>query len=272
MKSKDELSKFAHQVAGHGDILHTRDKKVLIKPLDARETKFYKGAANQPLNAFFPAFHGTTRLDKSNDRENSNASEPAQDTHICIENLVTDYVLPCIMDIKIGTQLYDLDATPEKRARMELHAKRRTSAELGYAPSGLVFAGQPTGDRAWLYDLTKETVVTEAFVPFFNAAQAALDTEHRDLIVEQVIDWLVAYRDMVKVSETRMFGSSVLVVFEADRDQARKARMNNQSLVTVRAIDFAHSHWTPGQGPDCQYLFGLDNLIRTLQGIFSIKK
>ncbi|KAJ1825754.1 hypothetical protein LPJ56_002523 [Coemansia sp. RSA 2599] len=265
---KAGLTRFEHQVAGHGGIVHTSDKAVLMKSLNARENLFYKGAADQPLRAFLPAYHGTARLDND---EAPDAAVAAGDTHICLENLAADYTSPCILDIKMGTQLHDLDATPEKKARAEAHAKRRTSAEIGYALSGYVIAGHPAKERSWLYDLTKQTVVTEALVPFFDAAQAAVDAEYRDAVVGQIVDWLVEYRDAVRAAETRMFGSSLLVIVEADGLRAVARRRDGQRLATVRAIDFAHSHWTPGQGPDSQYLFGLDNLIRTLQDMLPDK-
>ncbi|KAJ1806487.1 hypothetical protein LPJ56_006378 [Coemansia sp. RSA 2599] len=42
-----------------------------------------------------------------------------------------------------------------------------------------------------------------------------------------------------------------------------------EKVATMLAIDFGHGHWLPGEGPDEQYLFGLDNFIRTLREILN---
>lgn len=43
---------------------------------------------------------------------------------------------PNLLDIKLGTVLYDEDATPEKRARMEKAAAETTSSETGIRITG----------------------------------------------------------------------------------------------------------------------------------------
>ena len=53
-----------------------------------------------------------------------------------LENLAYPFVKPNILDIKLGTVLYDESATPEKRNRMENTARLTTSLETGVRLTG----------------------------------------------------------------------------------------------------------------------------------------
>ena len=55
---------------------------------------------------------------------------------IVLENLSHSFKKPNISDIKLGTVLYDNDASPEKRARMEKTARETTSLETGVRLTG----------------------------------------------------------------------------------------------------------------------------------------
>ena len=53
-----------------------------------------------------------------------------------LENLSKGFVKPNILDVKLGTVLYDDGASPEKRARMEKTARETTSLETGVRLTG----------------------------------------------------------------------------------------------------------------------------------------
>jgi len=53
-----------------------------------------------------------------------------------LENLSHSFLKPNILDIKLGTVLYDETASPEKVARMEKTAKETTSFETGVRLTG----------------------------------------------------------------------------------------------------------------------------------------
>jgi 1D-myo-inositol-tetrakisphosphate 5-kinase/inositol-polyphosphate multikinase len=55
---------------------------------------------------------------------------------IKLQNLSNDFTKPNILDIKLGTQLYDEDATPEKKERMIQAAMKTTSLETGMRMTG----------------------------------------------------------------------------------------------------------------------------------------
>ena len=53
-----------------------------------------------------------------------------------LENLSYPFLRPNVLDVKLGTLLYDEDASPEKRARMEKAARETTSGETGIRLTG----------------------------------------------------------------------------------------------------------------------------------------
>ena len=55
---------------------------------------------------------------------------------LVLENLADAFAKPCILDIKLGTVLYDDEAAPEKKARMEKTARETTSFETGVRLTG----------------------------------------------------------------------------------------------------------------------------------------
>ena len=54
-----------------------------------------------------------------------------------LENLTAGMKYPCIMDVKIGRRMYDLDADPEKIARTRRKAAQTTTESLGFRLSGM---------------------------------------------------------------------------------------------------------------------------------------
>jgi 1D-myo-inositol-tetrakisphosphate 5-kinase/inositol-polyphosphate multikinase len=55
---------------------------------------------------------------------------------IVIENIAHGFQKPNTIDIKLGTVLYDEDAPPEKKERMEIKARSTTSGDTGIRLTG----------------------------------------------------------------------------------------------------------------------------------------
>jgi len=58
------------------------------------------------------------------------------DECICLENVSLGFKKPCVLDLKMGTQLYDDDASEEKKARLGAVAANTTSLPLGFRLTG----------------------------------------------------------------------------------------------------------------------------------------
>lgn len=114
---------FNHQVAGHKDQLFFSpgDKSKLIKSCNSFEKSFYSEVLrlDLPLKSFLPHLYEI--------KENA----------VVISNLAHDFEKPNIIDIKLGTKLYDRFASPEKMERMKNVADTTTSGTMGFRICGM---------------------------------------------------------------------------------------------------------------------------------------
>jgi len=248
------------QVGGHAGVLTTEGGLLLIKPALAREVAFYQTVNSDPslatLREFVPQFYGTLRLEGKVDPETPalglNAIKPVETAStqdkdsIVLENLTYTFLKPNVLDIKLGTVLYDEDAPPEKRARMEKVARETTSGETGMRLTGFQVYDLST-DRpivtAKAYGKSiKTTDLPDGIARFFPLAsssaspgpQATTDAAPTPpygtgLPEELLVPMLSGIRSEVDdireaLSEVdmRMVGGSILIVYEADWERARE--------------------------------------------------
>ncbi|RIA86563.1 hypothetical protein C1645_779421 [Glomus cerebriforme] len=150
---KTTLKKFDRQIGGHDRLLSVEDGFLIIKPCNDIEKEFYENSVLYPDFAqWIPKYYGSLQLQgvhsASNNLEIAASDIIAQnfggesssqctnvtevdDKAICIENLLYKFKKPCIMDLKLGTQLWGEDADEAKRQRMTKRAKETTSGSLG---------------------------------------------------------------------------------------------------------------------------------------------
>lgn len=107
-------------------------------------------------------------------------------------------------------------------------------------------------------------------------------------VLEGLIAEVKEIRAALAETELRMVGGSILVVYEADWDKAREGLENSTEReganteedededddedeesvsppYLVRVIDFAHTRFATGEGPDEGVLLGLDTTIRLFE-------
>ncbi|KAJ7432758.1 hypothetical protein B0H11DRAFT_2297207 [Mycena galericulata] len=308
---------FALQVGGHPDgVLATEDNTLLIKQALPLELQFYQtvAAAAEPeldaLRPFIPNFLGTLALEGELDTE-----KPASETSInvkpiegprkdkclrrslVLENLAYPFVKPNILDIKLGTVLYDETASPEKVARMLETAKSTTTLKTGMRLTGFQVYDNTTGEavstsKAYGKSLSVEQL-PEGMVRFFpvigvdapaQGLPAPLLLQILELLREDVQD----IHDALAALEIRMVGASLLILYESDAARAEEglkwmlededededaesedsegedAPKKPGPPCDVRLIDFAHTRFVPGQGPDEGVLLGINTVLALL--------
>ncbi|TCD66411.1 hypothetical protein EIP91_001402 [Steccherinum ochraceum] len=278
----------ATQVGGHAGVTTTEDGALIIKPALPVEIAFYQSVVSEagfaPLRPFIPKFYGTLKVAGQLDTKGSTPGEidlthlrPTKDdrrdkdesrfiwncvsaaSSIVLENLTQSFRKPNILDIKLGTILYDEDATPEKKARMSKTARETTSFETGVRITGFqvhdLAAGVAVNTAREYGKLLKKEDLPSAIARFFPASTLSSQpvpssstppkpeelTTDSDVpavtksvpadgtglpsnlllpILRGILHNVEEIRDAVAEVEMRMVGGSLLVIYEADWERA----------------------------------------------------
>ncbi|KAL1915206.1 uncharacterized protein VTP21DRAFT_7482 [Calcarisporiella thermophila] len=297
------LLQFEHQVGGHQRMLaHPENSGIIIKPVTNREHNFYEESALHPdFKAWMPEFYGCL-VPQSGDAQSNGLPLDADnglksgEVYICMENLVAGFKKPCLMDLKIGTRLYDDDASEEKKARMQQQALKTTTGSLGIRITGFQVWNESTKsyytfERELGRSLTADGV-PDALARFFSAD--GLTQDQRAMLIERFMDELYAFEEMLREQEVRLYASSLLFIYEGDpvamaealtkeeedikkkeerekKEEEEEENMEEEEeeederkVFELRIVDFAHSHWETGIGPDDGAVLGVQNTIKFL--------
>jgi 1D-myo-inositol-tetrakisphosphate 5-kinase/inositol-polyphosphate multikinase len=207
-----------------------------------------------------------------------------------------------VLDLKLGAQLWDDAAKPEKRARLDKVSAETTSSSLGFriagmrvykgvpapaAPAGLADFVEADADAGyWVYNKMygrkfAEQDINEGFENYIHGqGRAGKELERAREVLAFFLGEVKDITRAFEKEESRMYSASILLVYEGDVDEyARtKARLRGApageegdeeedlpQLAAVKMIDFAHATWTPGQGADENALKGMRSTTRILK-------
>ncbi|OAX34997.1 SAICAR synthase-like protein [Rhizopogon vinicolor AM-OR11-026] len=259
----------ADQVGGHAGVQTTEDDSLLLKPALPREIHFYQlitaAGDDDPLSKlrkWTPKFLGVLKLEgklKDADENGDGNLEivPVSGTisfssnraqSLVLENRSYGFVKPCILDVKLGTVLYDEDAPPDKKARMIKTAHNTTSGETGIRLTGFqVYSNDSpnhiTTPKSYGKSIKKEQLLEgiEMFFPVslapypsppnpLETSDPGMSEPHPGLpplLLHRVLTMLEADLEELKAAlsniEMRMIGGSILIVYEGDWVRASKA-------------------------------------------------
>ncbi|KAJ9632490.1 hypothetical protein H2203_000895 [Taxawa tesnikishii (nom. ined.)] len=240
---------------------------------------------------------------------------------IVLENITAGFVRPNILDIKLGKRLWADDAAPAKRAKLDQVASETTSGSLGFRVAGMKVwqpddpqaerAGEKAAKRATYQDSEAVTSddgyrvynklygrgrtpdnVKDAFQILLGIKDGQLESIQGEIITD-IKSQIQGMIETLRRQESRMYSSSILIVYEGDPDarslavselmtrEREKRQFLKESdqddddeeaeevkkVLDIRLIDFAHAAWTPGRGPDENVIEGLVNICRTLEQI-----
>lgn len=296
------------QVGGHAGVLTTEDKSLLIKAALPRELEIYQKLQYDPaleaLRPFTADFLGTLELEGEVDQSNpitangGIAIKPIDDhkESIVLENVTYPFLKPNILDVKLGTILYDETASPEKVERMKKTARNTTSFETGVRLTGFqvydnatslpVITPKSYGKSIKPSDLPDGI---SRFFPVGQAPNASSGLSKKTLlpILRAIREDVADIREVFTTLEIRMAGGSLFIVYEADwaraedglqrllLDEGNEDEEEDEDEddddddrpgppFAVRIIDFAHTRLAPGEGRDEGVLLGLDTVLRLL--------
>jgi len=252
---QNDIKDFDCQVGGHMAIngrpgVKRLGTSYIMKPVikdsrGSREVGFYEAVYGGAFNAafctlkdFIPLYYGVyCPPDNSYD-------------FLVLSDVTRLYSCPCAMDVKMGTQSFEPDAPPEKRARELI--KYPEQKKLGFRITGL---------RVYNIKQKQHIVVDKAHLPsgniLANLGKGFYDGERlripvlKEILakIKTVLDWFLLQNSLWFVS------SSLLLTYEGDPSCPVKT--------DLKIIDFAHIR--NGDSKDTGFILGLQNLIERLE-------
>ncbi|PLB47243.1 arginine metabolism regulation protein iii [Aspergillus steynii IBT 23096] len=167
---------------------------------------------------------------------------------IVLENVASGFTRPNVLDVKLGARLWADDAPPAKRAKLDAVSKETTSSSLGFRIAGMkVWTGvngeTDAGGKTDPYDVRHEGSegakgeviekdgykrydkwygrsfsqenVKEGFEAFLAGAKAG-SIDRAKFLAKRLADELRRVQQVIEAEESRMYSSSVLIVYEGD--------------------------------------------------------
>lgn len=301
-------------------VLSDESGAVVIKPCTAAEISFYESvAASHPdLSLHLPTYMG--QLSLSADEVSAEAVDSgtvatadgtverlhgkklATELHIVLENITHGFKKPNVLDLKLGAQLWDEAAKPEKRARLDKVSAETTSGSLGFRIAGMrTYKGSSTPEVPeplkdfvqsdpdggyWVFNKMygrkfSAADVQDGFISYiFPAAKSQAELERAREVLAYFLGEVKDIIEVFESKESRMYSASILLVYEGDVEEYGKTKQFLRSvhpeegadddetlprLAEVKLIDFAHATWTPGQGPDENALQGMRSTANILK-------
>ncbi|KAK5129551.1 hypothetical protein LTR08_003173 [Meristemomyces frigidus] len=314
-----KLKAFENAAAGHDGVLLDPSGELLIKPCTQAEIDFYQQTQldHPDFAGLMPAFMGTLSLGApaqatdavgaheilaTAQAQKDNGTKIETKTAIVLENLEHGFTHANVLDLKLGSRLYDAKTTaPEKADRLDKVASETTTGSLNFRVAGMkVWNGRSFDiyDKYYGRKFNADNI-KDAFATFFAGLSTSLELDEAAELLETIEADISKARHMLERSEERMYSASLLVIYEGDstaldtlmggvpktprvtekaptlgevkqsEDDEEEEEDDPPVAYKVNMIDFAHAAWTPGQGQDENVIVGLKNVEKQMDGLIS---
>lgn len=226
-----------HKAAGHDGLLTEAEGALVFKPYNATESQFYidtmvrrdqedASDGDVPFYRWIPCYLGEL---EQGDRQRGTLGG---NKYIVLNNLVHGFSRPNIMDIKLGSVLYDEDATDEKKQRLQRVSDTTTSGSLAFRICGMkIERGQCQLDsdhfsvehhnninyisvnKMFGRTRTPENI-KHAIELFFDNPN--LSQKRKEKLYERFWQRLQLFYNTLLDTEARFISSSLLFIYESD--------------------------------------------------------
>ncbi|VUG19779.1 ARG82 [Brettanomyces bruxellensis] len=251
-----------HKAAGHEGPMQTEDGSLFCKPTSKQEVQFYTRATREsvdeslPLGSvitdWMPICYGCLTSGVKKDGKYANEAIEKIDTnpavnpglkedglYIVLQDVLYGFTRPNILDIKLGSILYDESASKDKVERMKNVSRTTTSGSLSFRICGMQMANDFPGklpadipgvemksvckiqDDGYLAfnkffgrHLNSDTVIKGLRV-FFRYNRLSKDTQ--DQMIQTFTNRLMMFYNCILDTEFRAVSSSLLFVYENDQ-------------------------------------------------------
>jgi 1D-myo-inositol-tetrakisphosphate 5-kinase/inositol-polyphosphate multikinase len=298
---------------------------VLAKPCTAAEIAFYETvtSSHRDVARHLPTYIGQLSLSADQNSaketldtgviqttdgsiERLHGKKLDTDLHIVLEDIAHGFKKPNVLDLKLGAQLWDEAAKPEKRARLDQIANETTSGSLGFRIAGMrTYKGESPPEVSeelkeyvecdkeggnWVYNKMygrkfDSENVSDGFVEYiFPGKKTEAELDRAREVLAYFLGEVKDIQEVFESKESRMYGASILLVYEGDVEEYANTKQRLRSahpededdededeyvpkLAEVKMIDFAHATWTPGQGQDENALRGMRSTVKILKNL-----
>ena len=193
--------------------------------------------------------------------------------YLLLENLVSRYSFPCVLDLKVGERQYSDDVSPTKKARKMAKSANTTSSTLGLRLTGMQVYSHSTGkyichNKYFGRDLNDDSFI-ETLKEFFNSSTQ--NVIRIDIITSVISSLNELIGVLVKLDTYRFYTASLLVTYDG-------LIGSKEPCFDLRLIDFAHSTHKGlrdpivHEGPDSGFIHGLKSLIGLLEQLVQKNK
>ena len=177
------------------------------------------------------------------DRRHGGSRAILAKTAIALESLTDPFTKPNTLDIKLGTVLYDNDATLAKKDRFTKVTATSTNKEFGFRFAGMkIWKGHDAHpdfpkpaegtpyitkdlfceyDGKWGKEL-KDDEVKDAFRSFLFEPGARVDAEMSKYVAQKFLEEVMKMERVLKKLVTRMYSASILFVYEGKGEELRQ--------------------------------------------------
>lgn len=197
-------------------VIRPKEVYCVAKENEHHESKNYKFLRSTPLKRDVPRYYGEVKDNKKN--------------YFLLEDFNNGFSSPCIIDFKVGTRSWDVNASETRRNRLMEKCKKSTSESTGLR----LVSETIRKNGVVTHNSTKSQNLKLTEQELMDRIQSFVQDSHK----HNVLKYLKRMkRDLVKTRnqypKMRIYSSSILITYDGD---------NLKQDPRIALIDFAHFH------------------------------